>query len=353
MGIGGAETMIMNYLRLKLSSDMQFDFVIHTTEKKEFHDEIRSMGGRIISCPDYTIKNAFLYIKWWKEFLNKNHYDIVHGNFRKSAPIYLREAKKRGMHTILHTHSASTRSRFSSMRWFPAYLIYKNSDYIFACSMNAAKWLFGNRIENDKKLVIIDNGIDTLKYSYNENVRRQIRSELGVGDDIVICHVGRFAPMKNHKMLIEIFKEVKKISPNSVLLLVGDGELKDQIQKYVNDSGVLDVKFLGIRRDINRILQGADVFLLPSLFEGLPVSLIEAQVAQLPCVYSSIITEEVIISENVYPISLEADTKKWAETVVRVGSNTQRRCVDYSSSRFDVHVSAKSIMDIYTRLCTI
>lgn len=352
MGIGGAETMIMNILRLRIDNNMVFDFIVHTSYKGEFHDEIREMGGNIIICPIFSIRRIIDYYIWWEKFFQQNSYDIVHGNYRKSSPIYLQVAKKHGIATIMHTHSASTRSNFSFLRKIPAYFIYTYSDQIFACSVKAAKWLFGNKIINDKKLKIINNGINTSLYTFDLQKRDKIRNEMNLQGKIVICHVGRFAPMKNHIFLVRVFEEIKKLKRNSVLLLIGDGELYPSIQKYVKEKKIEDIKFLGIRRDVQDLLQAADVFVLPSLFEGLPLSLVEAQAASLPCVCADTITKEAFIGKNVLSLSLNEKEKKWAKVIINVSLTHQRMPVDFSSNPFDVHVSAKSVMDVYKEIKT-
>lgn len=347
MGIGGAETMIMNILRQRMTNDFSFDFVVHTIQKGEYDDEIRAMGGQIFVCPQFSLKNTFIYKQWWNSFLQRNKYDIVHGNYRKSAAIYLREAKKYGIATIFHTHSASSRSSFASLRKIPALLLYKCSDQIFACSQKAAVWLFGDDILHDKKLKIVNNGIDMQQYSFKQEVREQYRNNLGLHNKLVVCHVGRFAPMKNHIFLIDVFAEIKKIAYNSCLLLAGDGELRKMVEKYVQEKELEDILFLGIRRDIPQLLQAADVFVLPSLFEGLPVSLVEAQAASLPCVFADTVTKEAVISNNAIALSLEQGLDVWAQEIVNVANIEPRLARDYSTNKFDVRVSAQEVIRTY------
>ena len=253
MGIGGAETMMMNVLRTIDRSKYEFDFVVHTSEKGEFDDEIKSLGCKILVCPSFK-NNISAYKKWWRKLFETSHYDLVHGNYRQTAIIYLKEAKKKGIRTVFHTHSASTRSSFSWLRFLASKIIYKQSDRIFACSEKAATWLFGDRILHDRKLRIIYNGIDTSLFSYDEVVRQNYRKKLQVDDKLVVCHVGRFAPVKNHQFLLRIFNEIKKIRNDSCLLLIGAGELKEQMEDIVKNEGISDVHFLGIRTDISSCL---------------------------------------------------------------------------------------------------
>ena len=347
MGIGGAETMIMNILRQRMLHDFNFDFVVHTSKKGEYDDEIRAMGGQIFICPAFSLTNILAYKRWWKSFLQNNKYDIVHGNYRRSAAIYLHEAKKNGVSTIMHTHSASSRSGLSVLRKIPATLIYHYSDAIFACSQKAAIWLFGKKILQDRKIKIINNGIDMKQYVFAQAVRKRYRNKLNLQTKFVVCHIGRFAPMKNHKFLIDVFTEIKKIKNNACLILVGDGELRKKIETYVKETRVEDVMFLGIRRDVPNLLQAADVFVLPSLFEGLPVSLVEAQAASLPCVFADTITKEAVISNNAKSLSLSLGAGVWAQEIINVTKIVSRVARDYSFNPFDIRVSSLSVIESY------
>lgn len=350
MGIGGAETMIMNVMRYLNQSNISFDFVVHTPLQGEYDKEIISMGGNIFVCPEFKIYNVRKYNKWWKNHLRNNHYDILHGNYRQSALLYLRIAKMEGIKTIFHTHSAFSRTKLSSLRVIAAKIIYHNSDYIFACSKKAAEWLFGNKILQDPKLAIIHNGIKMDEYSFNLETRNKYRKELNVEDKFVVCHVGRFAPMKNHAFLIEVFSKIKAKLPNAVLLLIGDGENKTYIEDVVHERRINDVIFLGIRLDVPQLLQAADVFVLPSLFEGLPVSLIEAQAASLPCVFSDDITNEAVIGSNIKAMSLHQSPEVWANEIIEISKQEIRGKRDYSNNPFNIRNSSRTIKKYYDLL---
>ena len=350
MGIGGAETMIMNMLRYLKSNEYSFDFVVHSSQKGEFDDEIKNLGCNIYRCPEFSFKHLIKYVHWWRKHLKEHKYDIVHGNYRQSAPIYLQEAKRCGIGTIMHTHSASSRSRFSKLRRIPAKVIYKYSDYIFACSEKAAIWLFGEKILLDTKFKIIKNGIDMSAYTFNHSTREKYRKDLNIEDNYVVCHVGRFAPMKNHIFLIDIFSEIRKIIPDSILLLIGNGELKEDIENYVQKKNIKGVRFLGIRRDVPQLLQAADVFVLPSLFEGLPVSLLEAQAASLPCIFSDSITNEAVISSNAESLSLHESLELWAKKIISISKQETRCMRDYSNNSFNIQASVLEILNCYDTL---
>jgi len=187
----------------------------------------------------------------------------------------------------------------------------------FACSRNAGKWLFGKRVSNLNELVVLNNAVNVDEFKYDVEIRKKVRKELGIGNELVIGHIGRFNKQKNHNFLIDIFKAVSEVNPDAILLLAGDGDLRRKIEKKVSRLGLKSkVKFLGVRNDINSIMQAMDLFLLPSLFEGLPVVLIEAQAAGLKCIVADTITRESDITSRVEFLRLNDTPEKWANQVL-------------------------------------
>ena len=194
------------------------------------------------------------------------------------------------------------------------------------------------------------NAIDTNKFIYNKDIRRQKRKELNIENKFVVGHVGRFHPQKNHDFIIDIFKELNEKRKNSVLLLVGDGELRQSIENKVKELNLLDkVIFTGVRDDIPELLQSMDVFVFPSLYEGLPVTLIEAQATGLPCIVSDTITHEAIISSNIQSVSLQKSAEEWADKILLIdnGSNRENAAIEIINSGFDVNEIAKMLIDFY------
>ena len=198
------------------------------------------------------------------------------------------------------------------------------------------------------------NAIDANQYRYNEETQNRMREELGISGKKVIGHVGRFFPQKNHTFLIDIFKAVHDRDKNTVLLLVGGGEaddgLKNQIRHKVKDLGLEDsVKFLGVREDVEKVVQAFDVFLLPSLFEGLPVTMVEAQAAGLPCVISDKVPIQCDITGNVKVVSLEDAPEKWAEVIEDVLTNFKKKDTYETivNAGFDIKENAKWLKDFY------
>ncbi|WP_226677993.1 glycosyltransferase family 1 protein [Mesobacillus jeotgali] len=294
MNRGGAETLLMNLYRNIDRSKIQFDFL--TCKEGVFDEEILKLGGKVYRIPYISDVGHFKYRKNLEEFFNSHpDYKIVHSHLDKMSGLVLRAAKNASIPVrISHSHNTSSEGNMAAKlyKWYIGQLINLNATNYYACSQEAGEWLFKNRSES---VSILKNGIDIDQFKHSPQKRREIRDELQLTEnDLVFGHVGRFAPQKNHEFLIEVFAEFCKCNTNSVLLLVGDGPLKEEVEKKVFNLKINNrVKFLGVRSDIPRILQALDLFIFPSLHEGLPVSLIEAQGSGLPCFISDQISKEV------------------------------------------------------------
>ena len=261
-------------------------------------------------------------------------------------------AKKLGIPTrIAHSHNAKTTV---NLKYF--FFLYEKArikNYctdMFMCSTPAGVWTFGQKTVDAGKVKFIKNGIETERFVFNEKVRAQKRSELSLGDKFVVGHVGRFMQQKNHTFLVDIFEQIHKKNPNSVLMLISDGRLMDEIKAKVRRLGLDDsVMFLGNRGDVNELMQATDVFLFPSLWEGLPLTGIEAQTAGLPVVMSDVITDEVCITENTYMLSLNDCAEVWADKVMSVCSNHIRKNVQKQiiDAGFDIQTTADWLQNFY------
>ncbi|MGB5824672.1 MAG: glycosyltransferase family 1 protein [Proteocatella sp.] len=328
LDMGGAEILIMNWYRNIDRSKIQFDFIIHTEEKCFFEEEIRLLGGKIFRVPRYIGINHFEYKKSWEDFFEKNNsYKIVHGHMRSTASIYLKIAKRYRVATIIHSHSTSSGSGISSIAknilQFPVRYV---ADYLFACSKNAGEWLYGKRMCKKEKFHIIKNAINIEKFMFNNEIRLNKRTELKLEDKFVVGHIGRFDYPKNHVFLIEIFNEIYKLNNKSVLLVVGDGELRSKIEDKLNKLGLSDnAIFTGNQLDVSDLLQAMDVFVFPSLYEGLGIVTIEAQAAGLPCIVSAAVPkEETKITDLIKYISLKCDASNWAKEVTNFNKISNR-----------------------------
>lgn len=346
---GGAETFVMNLYRAIDKEKIQFDFIKHTSRKGIFEDEITSMGGKIYCCPQYVGKNHLTYCKWWHEFFEKHkEYHVIHGHVRSTAAIYLNVAKKYGVITIAHSHSTSNGNGFPALvkkiMQFPIRYI---ADYLFACSDKAGIWLYGSKATQRCKYRMIPNGIDLGRFLFDEKKRKEMRNRLRIREDeVVLGSVGRFAEAKNHKFLVEIFTEYLKKNPNSRLLMVGDGRLFASIKLNCEKIGI-DNKIImpGSCTNTEDYYQIMDAFLFPSLWEGLGIAVIEAQVNGLDCWVSDNIPKEAVIAKNVQVLNLAAK-EKWVNALMKVTVG-KRIPMDPQLNKYDVNSIAIEFMEFY------
>lgn len=314
MDRGGAETMVMNLYRQVDKSKIQFVFVVHTNDRCSYDEEIENLGGIIYHVPRYNGKNHFVYKKWWENFFAGHpQYKILHSHIRSTASIYLPIAKKNGVATIVHSHSTSNGSGFAALvKKMMQYPIRYEADYFFGCSQIGGEWLFGKKIVKSDRYYILQNAINIEDYDLNSDIRNKVREQFGIEKKLVFGHVGRLHEAKNHMFLLELFAVISEDNPNSILLIIGDGELRGQIEKKIKERHLEDkVLMLGARSDVPELLFAMDVFLFPSKWEGLPISVVEAQAAGLPCFISDKVTKEVGVSELVHYLSIDQGYQIW------------------------------------------
>ena len=354
MNMGGAENMIMNLYRSIDREVIQFDFLVHSNEKGIFEDEIEKLGGKIYRAPYYKIINGRAYTHFLDNFFRQHsEIKIVHGHVGSCAHIYLKIAKKYGCFTIAHSHNARPKISVRSIAYrFFTYRTRHVADYFMSCGQKAGEYRFGKKITKDiRRYHILNNGIDTNKFVYNVQVRNRIRKELGIGDsELLIGHIGRFQEQKNHKYLIGILKELVKYRNDVKLIMVGDGELRQKIENQVKADKLSEhVIFAGIRNDVNDLLQGMDCFVFPSFYEGLPVTVIEAQASGLPCIISENVTKEVNITDLVtyLPIA-KYNLPDWAAKIIKE-SRIQRRNTkeEIVNAGYDVEETANWLQRFY------
>lgn len=354
MDCGGAETMIMNLYRHVDRSKVQFDFLVHTTKKCFFDDEIRQLGGNIYSVPYYKITNGKQYKEALEGFFNAHpEIKIVHGHLGSCAHIYLQKAKQHGCYAIAHSHNTKPKgfSLKNCLYRLFTYKTRKTADYFFGCSIAAAEYRFGKKIAHSDRCGVLKNAIDVNKFAYSESYRNEIREEFNLGKKFVVGHVGRFNTQKNHAFLIDVFKAVYDQRPDSVLMLVGVGDLMPKIKQKVDALGLNDaVVFAGLRSDVYKMMSAFDVFLFPSLYEGLPVTLVEAQAAGLKCVVSDEITKEVDISNLVHYLPLKYDALSWANVVTETCLERKGVLSEIKKAGYDITSTAINIMFLYKKI---
>lgn len=353
MNRGGAEAMVMNYYRNIDRSKVQFDFLVHRQEKGVYEEEIEKLGGKIYRMPPIYPQNFYKYKRKIREFLKAHpEYKIIHSHMSELGYFVFKEAKRQGVPTIIcHAHSAPR--EFNSKMIVRDYFKIRMRPYItymFTCGEKAGLWLYGKK--NKNSFVQINNAIDAEKFIYDEFKSKNIRSNFGITDELVIGHVGRFIQAKNHEKLIDIFYEICKINPRSKLILVGEGVLQEHIIHKVKDYNLQDkVLFLGGRSDVNDILQAVDIYLFPSFHEGLSVSMVEAQASGLQCFISDTIPEECIITNNVLQFDLSQSSRKIAEFILSKHKSYERKNTykEIVSSGFDIKENALNLQNFYLK----
>ncbi len=319
--------MVMNLYRRIDRSIIQFDFVVCAEGKGAFEDEICALGGRIYRVPCLGPGAVIRFVKAWEElFRSHPEYKIIHGHLRSSASIYLSVARRHGLITIVHSHSTSNGKGLAAIAKFLLQLpLRKTADYLIGCSNAAGIWLFGEKATKRDNYFVLYNALDAEKFVFDAHKRREVRHALSLEDQLVIGHIGSFIPVKNHSFIIDIFSEIHKIDGDAILMLIGDGALRESVEQHVRDLKLWDrVIFMGIRQDIPNLLCAMDVFLLPSKWEGLPLTAVEAQASGLPCVLSDVISEETKISQLVSFMPLSTGAGDWAEKIAEVSGNRER-----------------------------
>lgn len=346
----GVMNMIMNYYRYIDRSKIQFDFLYFEERTPDFKREIENLGGKFYFVNKPSLKNLLATYTEFNIFFQKNchYYSAIHLH-----EIYLVHfigyfCKKYGIQRLItHAHATkySDNPKNALRNKIMCIGLKKSATDYFACSKAAGNFYYGETAVKKKMVKIIPNAIDIEKYQYNEVIRNRIRKTLNVEKKFVIGHVGRMVIPKNQKFLIHILEHLKHFDNNALLLLVGDGPLRNNIESEVDKLGLNDsVIFLGIRSDIPELLMGMDLFLLPSLYEGLPVVCVEAQATGLKCLLSSTITTEANLG-NCYFLDINNGCDDWIKCIMN--RDIDRKNVDASS--FDVRILVKYLESLYFR----
>ena len=351
MGRGGLETTLMNYYRHIDRNKIQFDFLVHRDFEADYDQEILSMGGKI-----YHVSRLIPWSRGYREELKRffrahPEYKIVHAHQDCLSSVALECAEKCGVLVrIAHSHSSNQDKNIKYLikRHYMKQIPQFATD-CFACGKDAGDWMF-----EGQSYQILHNAIDASAYAYSSEKAIAIREELNVGRNLVMGHVGRFDAPKNHAFLLDIFSECVKIVPNARLLLVGDGEGRTRIQEKAKSLGLEDkVIFTGVRSDVADLLQAMDIFVFPSLYEGVPVTMIEAQASGLPCVISDGVPKDCVITSGlVTSMKLSDMPCDWAKHIV-AQSHTKREnhLREIRAAGYDIVTAAKELENFYLKKC--
>ena len=350
----GVMGVIMNYYRNINRDKVQFDFLYFYQTPSAFEREIKDLGGNTYYLPRPSFGKLFEIYKVYNNFFKENasKYKAVHLHEVYLNFFVLPTARKYGIKQLIaHSHSTKfSDKKLSAIRNLLLCLpIKKQANIYFACSRAAGRTLYGKRRVNSGNVKVINNAIDVNRFKYNSDIRLRIRQELNIDDMFVVGHIGRFAEAKNHDFLLNIFVEIQKKKPDSVLILVGDGPLLKDIKYKAKEYGIeSSVRFLGTKRNIEDFVQAMDVFVMPSLFEGLPVTGIEAQAAGLMCFISDTVTKEVAITD-VHFLDLTSSASVWAEEIIRRSTDFLRKDTTEKITKagFNIKREAKMLEEFY------
>lgn len=349
---GGAETFLMKICRNLEKKKFAMDFCVMSSGKGKYEDEILSLGGEIyhITPKSENPVKCFLEIR---SLVKKNRYEsVIRVSEHSLAVIDLIAAKCGGAEKLVmrssNANSGSMKSRVlhKIFNFLPRII----PNVMIAPSRKAAEYTFGRRNIEKGKVIFLQNGLSVENFSFDKEIRNSLRTELGIEDKFVVGHVGRFQEQKNHKFLIDVFKEIAIQKNNAILVLVGgNGELLEETKEYVKTLGLADkVLFLGNRSDVNKLLSAFDVLVFPSLYEGMPNVVIEAQASALPCLISDTITSEADITGLVKYYPLEKSSKEWADEAVKHSMEFERR--SYSREFFDAGYTIDAVTKKFVEL---
>lgn len=363
----GIANFVMSYYRRIVCDGMQFDFLLFKHMDKEFVEEVEALGGRVYFIPKPTLKFG-KYKKAVKKFFkeHKGEWDIVHIHEILVQRFICKPAKKYGGVKAIATHShvskfilpvygvSAAKNRLIA---FVKKLrngvllrgIRKNSDFCFACSEAAGQALYGKKILSAENFCVIKNAIEPEKYAFNEQIRDKYREEFNLTGKKVIIQVGRLCEPKNQTFFLEVMQKLCEADNLYALMLVGDGELKEQVAEKIGELNLGDnVIMTGNRTDVEKLFQCADLSVLPSLTEGLGIVLIEAQASGLPCIASTGVPEEAQITPFVQ--FLDLNTEEWVNAVLNA-ELVRRDAKEYiAASGYDVTLNAEKLRGIYSSM---
>lgn len=356
MDRGGAETLLMNLYRNTDRDRVQFDFLVNETRQCDYDEEISSLGGQIYRIPRFKILNYISYKKACRDFFSVHSYRIVHGHIGLPAAIYLNLAHESGAYAIAHSHAQNFPLSPEELAFRAcSYPVRHHADYYIACSRQAGIDRFGiDIVNNGARFHLLKNGIDVERGRYRESDRERIRKELGISPQVTVFgHVGRLTPVKNHHFLFKVFSLIQQRKPDSVLLLAGRGEIEEELKAEARQLGIDGaVQFLGVREDIPSLLSAMDEFIFPSIKEGLPCAVVEAQASGLPCLISTGVPQLAGYRDQTEFLDLSLGADAWAERALLALSQVKESdrasaCLDAVKAGFDIKDSAIWLQNFY------
>ncbi len=354
MDRAGYETVLMNVYRHIDRTAIAFDFLTHRLEDGEYDDEIRTLGGNVYYLPPISLRSGMHYLRSLEDFFRTHHaYDIVQVHLDALSGFALMAAKRAGIRSrIVHSHNNGFDMDWKlPIRILAKRMIPSAATHFWGCSQDANRFMFGKRLL--AQTMVIPNGIDCTAFAFSQEIREQVRRELGLEKAFIVGHVGRLSYQKNHAFLLKVFHEIAAKRSDAHLILAGKGELEDEIRSQASSLGLNErIHLLGSRPDVNRLMQAMDVFVFPSHFEGFGNVLIEAQAAGLPVFASGEhIPRHVAVTETMSFLSLKETPSKWAEQVLNYSKAD--RCEGYqrvAAAGYDIMGVALMLQGTYSNL---
>lgn len=345
---GGVDSVLYNYCS-RMLPQIKCDFIVSSTREGILEEPLRSMGSKVFHVA--RIRGAFVRRqRQLKEILAHCNYDAVHDHSGYKGYFFLDLARRMGVNCrIAHSHIAliPETAMGGVERALITPLTMSAANHLFACGIDAAKWMWGEKAVTEKRVTIMPNGIDTKKFKYSSVERQRLRNQMGLEGKFVIGNVARLSEQKNHEFLLKVFARVLSRNPDSVLMIIGRGDLEDKLKELAIAMGLGEsVRFLGIRDDVHSLLNSMDVFVLPSKYEGLPVTLVEAQANGLPIVVSDAVTKEIRIAHNYEIMPLLSGIDDWVDRILSLnGSRSQD--VESVVKKYDINVLAQRQLEWY------
>ncbi len=352
MNRGGMENRLMDIYRALDRERVQLDFYTFRQEKGQFDEEIAALGGKVYYNAPLSLKRLFSVPGQIAAFLKEHpEYTVCHAHLNQWCPLILEGARRAGVRVrIAHARTALTGHSLTVLVKNLISRLYQNSPtHRFAVSGKAALWLYGKRRVARGECEVWPNAIDAKKFAFDPTLREKTRKSLGLGEEYVVLHVGNLRRVKNHDFLFSVFASILQKEPEAVLLLAGAGEREAELKELAEQLAISNnVRFLGSRSDIPDLLSAADVFVLPSFYEGLPGSVLEAQASSLPCFISDTIAHEVCVTDLVRMLSIQADPALWADAVFSSRAHAREEMYSvFAAAGYDVGATAERLTDFY------
>ena len=351
LDFGGSQNMIVNLYKAIDKTKFQFDFILDHPNLLGLAPVVESMGAKIFYMPEFKGTNIKEVKDAWNKFFSEHpEYKILHSHSRSYASIYLPIARKYGVKTIIHSHNTSNgsglKARIKDLMQYPLRYC---ADYYIGCSKEAGEWLFGRKIVKGKNFFVLNNAIDAKKFRYNQEVRKKYREMFNVEDKIVYLQVGAFRGQKNYLFTLDVINRLKELKKDIRVYLVGNGPDLNLIEDKIKELNLENyVEILLDRKDVSELLQMADCYIMPSVYEGLSVAAIEAQASGSICLLSNKVNPEVKVSNVVSFLPLDIDT--WVNNMNKEVFEKKDTYDDIVKAGFNIEDTAKWLENFYERM---